>query len=180
MKKIVLSGKYGKGKFSLVDDADYDYLNQWDWHLDSGYVRRTMKNPLGKPDRKNLSIHQEILGKHKGMEIDHINGNKLDNRRGNLRVCTHQTNMQNAVVRKDSASQIQGICFRKKEKKWLAYITENGKHKHLGCFLTVEGAMTARDRAVKEIYRRERLEEKRWPSNYQGPQAKDEGGGING
>lgn len=95
MKEIIISGKSGKGKFVLVDDQDYEYLNRWKWFLNNhGYVARNMytTDHEGRIKHKNERMHRIIMQTPVGMETDHINGNKIDNRRENLRICTRSQN----------------------------------------------------------------------------------------
>lgn len=85
MKEI----KVGKSHVALVDDEDFDFLNQFKWYLHNlGYVQTSKKGLHSK------FIHRIIMQTPKGLDTDHINGNKLDNRKSNLRVCTHEENMQ--------------------------------------------------------------------------------------
>jgi len=92
MKKIKLS----QGKVTLVDDEDFDLLSKYRWHYHTGcrceYARRsTWKD--GKVG--TIYMHQMIINTPPGLETDHINGNKLDNRRENLRICTTRENQHN-------------------------------------------------------------------------------------
>src|SRR5687768_11145590 len=83
-----------QGKFATVDDADFDHLNQWKWHFSHyGYARRTTSSRFGR--QKFIFMHREIMQAPDGMDVDHINCNKLDNRRQNLRLCTRADNLRN-------------------------------------------------------------------------------------
>lgn len=86
-----------------------------------------------------------------GIEIDHINGNKLDNRIENLRAVSHMVNMRNQKKRKDNSSGEMGISYYTKIKKWVARCSVNGKEQYLGCFLTKEAAIQARLVALTNI-----------------------------
>ena len=88
MKKIKLS----KGKYALVDDKDYDQLSKVSWHFNDLYATRGLVSD-GK--LKTIYLHRFIANTPKGMETDHINQNKLDNRRENLRICTSSQNRTN-------------------------------------------------------------------------------------
>lgn len=78
-----------KNKFAIVDKSDFEYLNQWKWHYNSGYAeRKEYKN--GK--QYHVKMHRVLC---KGKLIDHINGDKLDNRKSNLRSATHSQNAMN-------------------------------------------------------------------------------------
>jgi 2'-5' RNA ligase len=85
-------------------------------------------------------------------KVDHINGDKLDNRNENLRLCTIAENIRNQKLRKDSASGIQGVCFSKDKRKWRAHITINYKTKHLGYFNSKDDAAKARSKAERQYF----------------------------
>ena len=135
MKEIILT----QGMVSLVDDIDYDFLNQFKWsarkaHTGDFYAIRNSLSENGK--RHTIYMSRQILG----LEIkdirqtDHINQNTLDNRRGNVRICTHQQNNRNRKSFSNTTSQFKGVHWEKQRGKWRAQITMNGKHKHLGYF----------------------------------------------
>jgi hypothetical protein len=91
MKEIKLT----KGKTAIVDDEDFDRLSQYKWQFAViGYARRTVY-VKGKKGRQTLYMHRDILATPSDMFTDHINGNRLDNRKENLRVCTQAENNRN-------------------------------------------------------------------------------------
>ncbi len=100
--------------------------------------------------KKRIRLHTFLLGKNKGKEIDHINGNKLDNRECNLRFCTHRENLRNQVVQKNTFSGFKGVAPNKK--KWSAKITINGEKVLLGTFPTKEEAAQVYNEAAKKYY----------------------------
>lgn len=146
MQFLPLTGKYGQGKVAIVDDADYDYLSQFRWNLsDRGYVRRCVGSG------KWLPIHRELTQVPKDLEVDHINHDKLDNRRENLRVCTHAENVRNLVRRGSSGFRgVQRVTT--KTPTWYAHVSLNGKRHHLGSFATPHEAAAAYNRAVLELH----------------------------
>jgi hypothetical protein len=100
-----------------LDLEDYNYYSQWKWGINStGYVRRTFRQ-TGQPDRTKL-LHRLIMKASKNIEVDHINGDKLDNRKQNLRLCTRSQNRLNSKKRFSSRSQYKGVCFNSKNNKW--------------------------------------------------------------
>lgn len=118
MPKIYLS----RGEFAIVDKADYEWLNQWKWTYHSqGYAHR-----VTWPDRQCILMHRLIMDTPKGMHTDHANGNRLDNRRKNLRVCNVSENFANRNVK--------GVYWAKRDKRWQAKIYFYGNHIHLGYF----------------------------------------------
>lgn len=129
MKEIKLT----QGKVALVDDEDYEYLNQWRWQFSNGYARRNIKLLNGK--RSSQSMHRLILNTSSlELLVDHINGNKIDNRKENLRTCNIYENALNRGVKKENKLRIKGVSFKKERKKYVAVIQVNKKQLHIGCF----------------------------------------------
>lgn len=87
-----------------------------------------------------------------GFWVDHINGDTLDNRRSNLRLCTVSGNNHNRMKSKNNTSGYKGVSWLKQNQKWRAYIKVNSKDKHLGCYLDKEDAARAYDKAAKEYF----------------------------
>ena len=118
------------GETVLVDAEDFDFLNQWRWKLHKeGYAYRNQRGP-------NLYMHRVIAGAEKGGEVDHINRNKLDNRKENLRIVSHSVNTHN---RTDAA----GYYKPTGRNKWRARIYVNNETVSLGSFDTEEDAKAA-------------------------------------
>jgi hypothetical protein len=141
MKKIKLT----QGKYTLVDNDDYEYLNQWKWfavHKGNGrfYVRRSSKR-IGGQTQKNILMHREIMKPPNGMVVDHVNGDGLDNRKRNLRVCTQAENAKNLKIKSTNKSGVTGVSFDKG--KWRAQIMVNYKKIYLGIFGTKSAAHQA-------------------------------------
>lgn len=134
MKQILLS----KNQFAIVDDEDFEYLNQFKWCLFNGYAGRMDK-------KRQISMHRYLMNTPEKMVCDHINGRKLDNRKENLRNCTQGQNCMNR--RKD----LKGIIHERG--KWTAKIVciESGikKQRRLGKFGNKQDAYDAYDKAAK-------------------------------
>jgi hypothetical protein len=128
MKTIPLS----KGKVAVVDDCDFEWLNQWKWYCHMGYAARTVNS---QPKRR-VFMHREILSEMVGeFKVgDHINRAPLDNRRTNLRPSDALANMCNKNKYKNNTSGFVGVCWNKKLKRWRAVISFNGRRLHLGYF----------------------------------------------
>jgi len=135
MKKI----KTTKGKYVLVDNEDFDELNQYKWHLDLRSVCRYIRGS----NNKRIKIHRQIMDCPKGMEVDHKDGNILNNQKKNLRICTHEENGKNRKLSKDNKSGYKGVSWYKKMNKWVAKIKVNYKSIHLGYFDSKEEAYKA-------------------------------------
>jgi hypothetical protein len=141
MKEIQLT----KGKSVMVDDEDYEWLNQWKWHYHNGYATR-------KPVSGRVFMHRSIMHTPKGMQTDHINGNKLDNQKSNLRVCTSQQNKLNKPKRLDNTSGYKGVTWRKDKNMWQSQIMFNGKRQYIGYFDDLEVSARAYDKKALELF----------------------------
>ena len=148
MKTIQLT----QGKETVVDDADFDYLNQHKWFC--VYIGYAPKYPYAfrKVNGKAITMHRFLLAPEKGFVIDHVNGDGLDNRRSNLRVCTQRQNTYNRRPNRSSRSGIKGVSFStaNPSKPWVAVI---GKpRRYLGSFRTKEEAGQTYAAAALEMY----------------------------
>ena len=96
-------------------------------------------------------MHWVVIGKpKKGFVTDHINGDGLDNRRGNLRICTQVENRSNSTRNKNNTSGYKGVMWRKKARKWVVKICVNYRLIHLGYFDDIkEAAKAYNDAAIK-------------------------------
>lgn len=140
-----------RGKFALVDDADYEWLSQWKWHcLLQGYAARRRK--VSEGGRELILMHRQITGAIDGFEVDHINGNKLDNRRRNLRNVTCCQNGWNRSKSNYNTSGQTGVSWHKSNKRWVAYIRANNKFIRLGNFKDFEDACRARKEAEAQYF----------------------------
>jgi len=126
--------KLTQGQVALVDDLDYEYLNQWKWFADRNkntfYVVRKDKG-------KVIYMHRHLMNPKNGMFVDHKNGNALDNQKHNLRTCTHQQNNCNKRSKYNGTSKYLGVHKRgQPPTRFIAQIQTNGKKKKLGLFKT--------------------------------------------
>ncbi len=150
MKKI----KLNKNKFALVDDADFNYLNQFCWRINTSKdqfciyaMRRTQKN--NKVTR--ILMHREILNAPAYKQVDHIDGNTLNNQRNNLRLATMSQNLANQRKTR-GISRYKGVSYNKKARKFEAYVTCKGIRHYLGLFISEEDAAKSRDIKAFELY----------------------------
>lgn len=140
------------GRYFMVDKEDFELVAARSWSLGKrGYPvsHRSRRNPEGP---KTQCLHRYLLAEAIGQDIDHISGNKLDNRRSNLRVCTHQQNMFNQKIRNTNSSGVSGVSYHKQAKKYEAYIHFSGKKINLGLFGKFEDACKARTIAAKKYF----------------------------
>lgn len=123
-----------QGKYTIVDNEDYEYLMQWKWHYASwatGYAKRLFSRE-GK--RVAIPMHRVVMNAPRGMVVDHINGGSLDNRKNNLRVCTIKENNRNKKPRKGGTSEYAGVHFHTITNCWRAVIKVDGIKSHLGSY----------------------------------------------
>ena len=136
MKEIKMTQSF----VAIVDDQDYEELSKYKWRNDGRYAIRVTLAKEGK--RKKIYMHIQLIGRVEGLEVDHINGNKLDNRRENLRHVTTAQNQQNAFG-KGGTSKYKGVCRFPKARKWVAQITIDGENNYIGIFVKEEDAARA-------------------------------------
>lgn len=141
----------GNGLVAYIDPEDVALVSGRFWHAiksrRSHYARCSA--PKGTP--KTL-MHVLIMGTRDGFQIDHKNGNGLDNRRENLRWATSAQNMQNARIRPNKQSGLRGVRRGTRAQKWSAAIRANGTRHHLGSFVTSEEAARVYDEAAKRLH----------------------------
>jgi hypothetical protein len=133
VKTIALRGASGAGKFAIVDDEDFDRVDAHRWYFNPrGYVQRNMGGRVYDRKRTQL-LHRFILGLESGdgKVADHRNHDTLDNRRSNLRVCTHAENQQNRRCG-FGTSKYRGVHWDAARGKWFAHGRVNGQMKNLG------------------------------------------------
>lgn len=145
MKYIELTS----GKVAIVDDENYETLKQHNWRFKKGYAVR-----LVTKDGKKICLymHREIMNTPKHLVVDHINLNGLDNRKENLRNCTHQQNSLNKRKHKRNTTGARGVVFCKRLGKFAAQIGFMYKHYHLGYFDNIEDAKNAYEIKSKELF----------------------------
>jgi hypothetical protein len=145
--EIILYDKKGEEVArALIDLEDVEKCRGYKWCLNGyGYVRTDVK--LEK--RGSLFLHNYIIG---FKPVDHKNRNKLDNRKENLRKCTHQENMRNMSRHKDGSSLYKGVSWCKCMSKWEVYINSGGKRSRLGYFKDEKEAALAYNEAAKKYF----------------------------
>lgn len=140
MDKIKLT----QGKFAIVDSEDFEYLNQWKWHYAHGYARTS--------ELRKSYMHRLVNKTPKGFLTDHINRNKLDNRKCNLRTGNKGLNSINRGLQSNNTSGYKGVSWAKNVKKWETYIWINGVKKLLGYFELKSEAVMVRRKAEKTYH----------------------------
>ena len=146
MKEIISN----KGRIALVDDDDYERLNGYKWYNSTdGYIQRSIK----KSNEKWMiwMIHWDVIGKPiDGQQVDHRDGNKLNNCRSNLRICSNAENGMNRGMNKNNSTGYKGVKWNNASNKWIALIRTNGKQMYLGSFNDkIDAALAYNDGAKK-------------------------------
>ena len=129
----------------LIDEEDLNRVITHKWRLWNDRVFTGVKKPV--------SIHHFILGVKSNIVIDHINSNPLDNRKCNLRECTHQLNRLNNIIPSNNTSGFAGVRWSDNRKKWEVEIRANNKRSHLGRYSLQEDAVYARYIAEVLLYK---------------------------
>lgn len=152
MKQIPLT----RGKVALVDDEDYERLiAMGKWRLDNpGYAVKSkrFRKADGKWSNKILLMHRIILDAKVGEFVDHINRDKLDNRKSNLRICSKTENNRNVGLSKNNTTGFKGVTFFTLRGKFMAQITFEGKNVFLGYFEEPKEAAKAYNNAAVKYY----------------------------
>lgn len=152
MKKLQL--KYGY--VTIVDDEDYEFLMQWKWRV----ANFNKPNAIKYADRSvwvngkcvKVLLHRLLMQPPKGLVVDHIDGDGLNNQRANLRICTIAENSCNKRSNRASSSKYLGVCFVRKYGMWQSAIEKNGVSIHIGSFKSEMDAALAYDRRAIEIH----------------------------
>lgn len=126
MKLIPLT----QGKFAKVSDHRFEYLNQWKWCVSKSKGGK-MYAYRWKKDCGFVKMHREIMDTPKGIDVDHIDGDGLNNQDENLRNCTHSQNSMNTKGR-GRTSKYRGVSFNKASGKWVVLLRVDGKVKWIG------------------------------------------------
>lgn len=150
MKEIKLS----QGMIALVDDDDYEKVNQHKW-----YARKNGKNDAyyalrwDNCSNKHVRMHRALMEVTSELIVDHVNHNTLDNRKSNLRICNKTENCRNQRLRLQNTSGYKGVSYHKNHKKYEAKIKYNGKRLFLGYYETAKEAAISYNEKAKELFK---------------------------
>ncbi len=147
MKEIPLT----QGKVALVDDEDYGRVSAYRW---MAWWNGHRWYAITKIDSQRVLMHRFVLAAAPDQQIDHINGDGLDNRRSQLRFVTSQQNSMNRGLRRGANNQYKGVSMTNPPSMstWKAQILVDGKRLYLGSYRTPEDAAKAYDAAAKEHF----------------------------
>lgn len=134
-------------RFAIVDDADYDWLAKHKWSLDSGgYAYRKVRNVT-------FYMHRVVLNASGPAVVDHVNHDKLDNRRENLRiVTTAQNNYNQRPQKRPKSSQYKGVSLNKAVNRWQAHIKKGNERRYLGLYDSEQDAARAYNAAARHHF----------------------------
>jgi hypothetical protein len=149
-----------QGERSIIDGVDRQWISEHRWYAVKQRKRRDCyaeRKITISGKRAHIFLHQAVWEMHNGpipagMEIDHINGNGLDNRLRNLRLATRSQNMYNRRKLTTTSSKFKGVSYAKREGRWVAYIRQNRSRIHLGYFETELDAALAYDEKARELF----------------------------
>jgi len=146
------SPKYGI-KTVWIDLEDYDKIKEYKWYVKKDYYSGCFyvsSHDLTTKNKKSIRLHRIVMDAKSDQIIDHVNHDTLDNRKQNLRFCSHQENMRNKGKLKNTSSKYKGVSFHKRDKIYTAHITIDKKLIHLGTFKNeIQAAMAYDEAAVK-------------------------------
>jgi hypothetical protein len=140
-KRIPLS----QGKFALIDDEDFPEVSKHKWFIINGYAGTATSGA-------KVYLHRFLMNPKKKEQIDHINLDKLDCRRGNMRLCGSAQNHYNKPLISTNTSGYKGVSWDKVNSKWRAQIMVHKKTINLGRYHTKEDAASAYDNAAKKYF----------------------------
>lgn len=138
-----------QGKVALIDVADWPLVADFKWKA-YHHPKSTIYYAQAKLQRSRVDMHRLLLGRPAGREIDHVNGDGLDNRRANLRICTTSQNQLNRGKSMRNTSGFKGVS--RHGCSWRACVMVDGKKYELGCFSTAEQAAYAYDALARELH----------------------------
>ncbi len=154
MPYIQLNNRKGLQLQTLLDDADYEQLKGFSWHMNSyGYAQRCVaKRIAGKREAKTFSMAREIMKAPSDLQVDHINHDKLDNRKENLRLCSQAENLLNKPFNNGKNYLVKGVYYRKGRRQWYVVLEAKGIRHYVGSYLSQIEAICAYNKAAKKYH----------------------------
>ena len=142
--------KLTQGRWAIIDEADYKKISDRRWCAHRNGNNWYAESRTKSKDKAVL-MHRVVLNMSDSKEVDHINGNGLDNRSRNLRACSHSCNIYN-IKKRRGASKFKGVGRCKRTNKWTSRISKDGKYYWLGLFCSEVDAANAYNLAAKRLF----------------------------
>lgn len=150
MRAVLLFGKRGHGLVSLVDDSDYETIASHRWYVDrDGYPVASVRH-AGK--RSTITIHGLLIGIVPGMFADHIDGDRLNNQRSNLRHCTPSQSSMNRARPSHNTTGVRNVSLHRSG-KYKVHVQANGECRYFGLYDTLAAASVAANAARTALHR---------------------------
>jgi hypothetical protein len=157
--ELVVAGNPNSGIYTFIDRDDIERIQGYTW---KGTWVSGSYRPYAYIDqqRKQVFLYRFLFDEPKGFDVDHWDGDTLNNRRKNLRIATHQQNLANQKLSSASTSGYKGVTLDQRKKKdgtplepsWMAQAKHNGKRVYIGKFPSPEAAARAYDRKMIELH----------------------------
>lgn len=145
-----------RGKYAMVDDDCFEYLNRWKWKLhtptDGSKRHYAVRKEKVKNGIKHVSMHSVVCGFPPRTNIDHRDRNGLNNQKNNLRSCSTSQNGANSRKSRNNTSGFKGVTWQKIARKWQSQLMHNRKHYYLGLFEDPKEAAKAYDVKAVQIF----------------------------
>jgi hypothetical protein len=152
-EKSMILYTHGKHKIAFqINEDDYDLISRYSWTACKATNGFYIQASASGCRPKMIRLHRLLMSPASGLDVDHIDGDPTNNKRENLRVCTHKENISNKRKSKSNKSGYKGVCWSARYKCWRAYIGANGKTKYLGRFDTAQEAYHAYCDAANKSY----------------------------
>lgn len=146
----VISIPLSQGKLAVIDAEDFEKVRDFKWFA---HRRRSLWYARRQSKGQTIHMHRVILSASSGVQVDHIDGNGLNNRRNNLRLCSRAENLRAFQhKRRNTTSKFRGVTFCKRDSVWEAGIERQGKKLYLGRFRIEEDAAHAYDKKARELF----------------------------
>lgn len=142
---VIYNSEHIESGRAIVNLKHYNIVTKYKWGYSNDYVATKVAN-------KRIYLHRLITEATEDEVVDHINHNKLDNRDGNLRRCTNQQNQWNSKMSLNNTSGVIGVTWNKRDKRWVAQMTYNGKGVCIGGYVSKDDAIAARKKAEEEYF----------------------------
>lgn len=154
MKKIPLGSHSDIERYALVDDEDFESVNQFKWHAsgETWGIRYALRTAVIAGEPTPIQMHKFILGVGSGQMVEHKNRNGHDNRRKNLRPCTPSQNQAGRKIGKNNKTGYKGVYWREDRGCYMAQIYKNSKRHYLGRYDNPIDAAKAYNEAAIEFY----------------------------